>query len=248
LGLGRSRNPEILLQNGNRVDKLYLVKRWQSILLAAALVAAGWYVYLHRQSFGLFGGESSPAVGDATSPDTAQSSAKPAHMDWRAVDRANDGFSVEMPGEPKEMQAPAYNESGGTDQVNMVLASPGEQTSFAVTWEDNPPVARVTDHVPDRTLNMARDGMLARTQTILVNELHITPGGYPARDIEARNMGGGLLDARLIFAGERLYTLMALFPSANARRQQDVTRFFNSFTPSRMAAIPATLPSASRQE
>ena len=35
---------------------------------------------------------------------------------------------------------------------------------------------------------------------------------------------------RLIFAGSRLYMLNAAFPSAAARRERDVTRFFNSFS------------------
>lgn len=225
------------------------MKRWHYILLAAAAVAAGGYVYLHRQSLGLFDGSVSP--GESTSsaaPSAGDSSARPAHMDWRAVDRASDGFTVEMPGQATELRAPAYNETGATESVQMITASPGEQTIFAVTWEDNPPVARVNNHIPDRTLNMARDGMLARTQTTLLSESRVTFGGSPARDVTGRNMGGGILNARLIIAGDRLYTLMALFPSAGARREQDVVRFFNSFTPSRSRGIPSTMPSAPEKE
>jgi predicted Zn-dependent protease len=37
------------------------------------------------------------------------------------------------------------------------------------------------------------------------------------------------MDARLIYAGDRLYMLVAAFPSARARRDQNVARFFNSF-------------------
>jgi hypothetical protein len=38
------------------------------------------------------------------------------------------------------------------------------------------------------------------------------------------------MNSRLISAGPRLYMLTAVFPSAAARRDSDVSRFFNSFT------------------
>jgi hypothetical protein len=37
------------------------------------------------------------------------------------------------------------------------------------------------------------------------------------------------MNSRLIYAGQRLYMLTAVFPSAGARRDADVSRFFNSF-------------------
>jgi hypothetical protein len=39
--------------------------------------------------------------------------------------------------------------------------------------------------------------------------------------------------------------MMALFNSADAAQDQDVSRFFDSFSPSQSSAIPETLPSAS---
>jgi hypothetical protein len=61
--------------------------------------------------------------------------------------------------------------------------------------------------------------------------------------VSAQNGNGGVLDARLIMAGNRLYVLMALFPSAGARRERDVTRFFDSFVPGH-PTIPETMPAA----
>jgi hypothetical protein len=37
------------------------------------------------------------------------------------------------------------------------------------------------------------------------------------------------MDSRLIYAGSRLYMLTVAFPSSGARREKDVTRFFDSF-------------------
>ena len=128
----------------------------------------------------------------------------------------------------------------------MLVANPDGDVTFAVSWEDNPPVVRVSRN-PDRTLNMARDGMLARTETTIVSESRGFARDYPSLDILARNGNGGILNARLILADNRLYVLMALFPSSDARRERDVTRFFNSFVPARPAAIPETMPAAANE-
>ena len=127
--------------------------------------------------------------------------------------------------------------------MKMLFASPDGDTTFAATWEDNPPVARVNDRVPDRTLQQARDGILTRTRTSLVTQTQITNVGYPALDMTAKNSEGGYLDARLIYLNDRLYTLMALFPTTNARREQDVIRFYNSFAPLR---VGTKLPEATQ--
>jgi hypothetical protein len=90
-------------------------------------------------------------------------------------------------------------------------------------------VERVNSEVPDRTLDMARDDAMQRTQTTLVEESEISQQGFPGRYF-SRNLGGGVMNSRLILARRRLYMLTATFPSAGARRDEDVTRFFNSFS------------------
>ena len=221
-----------------------IVRRWHYFAIAGAGLALFAYVYFHpgRLDFGgithLFGSKDASTGGLGVS-------SRPALINWQSVERPEIGFKVEMPSDAKDLQVPAYNEAGGSEPVKMLFANPDADTTFAVSWEDNPPVARVNNRVQDRTLNMARDGMLARTQTTLVTESRVTSaGGYAARDIMARNSEGGILNARLIYAGNRLYVLLALFPSSNARREQDVTRFFNSFIPSHAPAIPENMPVA----
>jgi hypothetical protein len=145
------------------------------------------------------------------------------------LDRTPDGFKVDMPTDVKEIQIPAYNERGGADQVSMIFANPDAETTYSVVWADDPPVARVNGMAPDQTLDAARDGALARTQTTLVSESKNGQQGRAEREFSARNVGGGVLNSRLIFAGTRLYMLIAAFPAASARRDEDVTRFFNSF-------------------
>ena len=166
-------------------------------------------------------------------------------MQWHRFERPGDGFKVDLPAEAKDLQAPAYNETGGSEPIKMIVASPNGDVTFAVTWQDNPPVARIAQSA-ERTLNLARDGMLARTETTILSESRGFYHDYPSVDVLARNNGGGILNARLIMAENRLYTLMALFPSASARGEHDVNHFFDSFVPARPSTIPETLPAAAQ--
>jgi hypothetical protein len=192
------------------------------------LILGAVYVYRHRVELGIV----SPA-GNGNEESTSSgipASARPASITWEAVDRSSDGFKVEMPVEVKQIQVPAYNFQGGAEQVDMLYSYPNQETCFAVSWADEPPVERANSDVPDKTLDMARDDAMLRTETTLVSETTLSQQGFPARDFSARNIGGGVFNARLILARKRLYMLTATFPSVDARREQDVIRFFNSFS------------------
>lgn len=212
----------------------YRVKRWYYVVLGAILLGGIVYMFVHRQDLGLV---SSPGATPAStssvilSPaatDQGGTAVRPPHIVWIPINRAKEGFQIEMPSDTKEMQIPAYNESGGTDRIEMLSSYPDANTSFSVAWADEPPVERVSGSA-EKTLDTARDEALARTQSVLVSESKVNRLGYPARDFVGRNEGGGIFNARLILAGRRLYMLIAAFPAASARRDQDVTHFFNSF-------------------
>ena len=204
------------------------MKRVAYILLVVILILGAVYVYRHRVDLGIV----SPA-GKGNEESTSSGipeSARPANIAWEAVDRTSDGFKVEMPVEVKQIQVPAYNFQGGAEQVDMLYSYPNQETCFAVSWADEPPVERANSDLPDKTLDMARDDAMQRTETTLVSETTLSQQGFPARDFSARNIGGGVFNARLILARKRLYMLTATFPSVDARREQDVIRFFNSFS------------------
>lgn len=202
---------------------------WLFVILA--LLAVGWYFYFYR---GIFrAGLNHPFPIPLAKP------GEPAKIVWQNVDRRDAAFHVEMPAGPRELQVPAYNEKGSSEPVEMIVSNPDSATSFAVSWEDNPPVARVNDRVPDRTLEQARDGMLAATHTSLITQSRPNVEGFPALDLTAKNSQGGILDARLIFMHDRLYTMIAAYPSMDARHEQDVIRFYNSFTPLRLTVTTA---------
>jgi hypothetical protein len=167
-------------------------------------------------------------------------------MEWRPVDETAQGFKVEMPGDPRSVVVQANNETGNLEPVSMLLVKPDSERTYAIAWADKPPVARMNDLVPDKTLDQARDGALSRTNTTPVSEIRSNPQGFPGRDIVAHNVGGGVLDARLIYAGSRMYMLIATAPSVAARHEDEVNRFFNSFAINSNTQIPETIPAATR--
>lgn len=217
------------LQPSRRIGTLEGVKSWHYIVLVLILVLGAVFVYRHRQDLG-FGSPAGSGVDQSASSAASSSAPRPANIVWQSVDRSSDGFKVEMPADSKQIQIPAYNERGGSEQVDMIYAYPDSETSYSVAWAEDPPVERVNSAVPARTLDMARDGAMGRTQTTLLTESDVSQQGFPARDFSARNAGGGVFIARLVLARKRLYMLTAAFPSAGARRDQDVARFFSSFS------------------
>jgi hypothetical protein len=212
------------------------VKHWYYIALAVGVVAGAAYIYWQNDApgFSILGNLFSARANSDQAPD------RPGRPGWHTVDRSDDGFKIELPGDPKEVQVPAYNEVGGAEPIQMLVAN-RDGSTFAISWQDNAPVLRSNNYAPDQTLNMARDGMLNRTRTTLISQSQSVQHGYPTLDVGARNMQGGVLRARLIFSGSRLYMLLALFPSAGAVSDQDVSRFFDSFSPSQSGSIPEKL-------
>lgn len=221
------------------------VKHWPYILILLIAVGVGAYFLIENQRllpsswrWSANTASEKAGAGADTGADSPLGAMQPAQISWHVVSRPTDGFKVEMPSGSRDSEIPALDERSGTEPVKMLHSSPDGDTTYAVTWADNPPVARASNNDPDRTLDQAREGMLASTGTSLVSETRITVAGFPGREILAHNSAGGVLNTRLIYvpaagnsAGGRLYTLMALFPTSGARSEQDVSHFFNSFAP-----------------
>ncbi len=193
------------------------MKRPFSLVLGILLIGVVAYLlWEYRADFGLggHGGGSNPGPGT---------------LAWQTVDRSADGFTVQMPAAVSETQIPAYSDHGIVEQVPMIEAAVNSDTTYAVAWADNPPVERAASEDQEKTLDMARDGALGRTQTSLVSESHREIDGHVSREFVARNAQGGILNGRLILAGTHLYMLIATFPNTEEWREEDVNHFFESF-------------------
>ena len=209
---------------GHRSSTLEIVGKW--VYFAVSVVVIGviaYYVYQHRVWLGL------GSAGGGVPTEETNTELEPAHVSWHAVDRVQDGFRIDMPSDTSEIQIPAYNVMGGAEEMDMLVATPNAETTYAVAWDDNPPVVRASGEAVERTLDNARDGALARTQTTLMGESRTNFLGYPGRDFSGRNQSGGLFNARLILKGTKLYMMIVAFPAPSARRDEDVNHFFDSF-------------------
>ncbi len=201
-----------------------MVTKWIYFAVIAVVIGViGYFAYEHRDWLGL------SSAGGGVPTEEISTDQEPAHVSWRAVDREQDGFRIEMPSDASEIQVPAYDVNGDAEEMGMIVATPNAETTYAVAWDDNPPVERASGEAVERTLDNARDGALARTQTTLMSESHTNYMGYPARDFSGRNQSGGLFNARLILAGKKLYMMIVAFPAPSARRDEDVNHFFDSF-------------------
>jgi hypothetical protein len=210
--------------------------------MAAILMLIGVvYVWGHRSQFSFLSSwlPSHSNEGVIRTPTAAQ-------PEWRPVDEPSLGFKVEMPGDPNRVVVQASSETGSNEPISMLMVKPDANRTYAVAWADKPPVARMNDLVPDKTLDQARDGALTRTNTTLISEIRSNPQGFPGRDVVAHNVGGGILDTRLIYARPRLYMLIATAPSSAVRNEEDVIRFFNSFAIASNTQIPETIPAATQ--
>lgn len=211
------------------------------IYMAAILVAiGGFYLWNHRDDFSFLRSWLPSRSEDLLQRGTSS------QLTWLPVSDPALGFKVEMPGTPNRVVVQANNETGSTEPISMIMVKPEGNRTYAVAWAEKPPVARINDLVPDKTLDQARDGALNRTETTLVSEVRSNPQGFPGRDVVAHNVGGGILDTRLIYAAPRLYMLIATSPSPAARHEEDVIHFFNSFAIASNTQIPETLPAATQ--
>jgi len=211
-------------------------------MVAILLVIGGMYAWRQRHEFSFLRDWLPSKSADGV---IQTSAGRP--LEWQPVDESSLGFRIDMPGEPNRVVIQATSETGANEPVNMLLVKPEPDRTYAIAWAEKPPVARMNDLVPDKTLDQARDGALNRTSTTLVTESRTSPQGYPGRDIVAHNAGGGVLDTRFVYAGTRLYMLIAASPSNAARRETDINHFFNSFAIASNTQIPETLPAANQR-
>jgi hypothetical protein len=189
-----------------------------AILLVGVLL-----ICRYRQNLG-FGVPQMPAT--TSTGTTSRSEA----LSWRILDRSSDGFKIEMPADSHQIRVPAYDELGNAESVEMIYAYPDPTISYAVAWATNPPVARINRDNTERTLDMALNGALERSQTELTDQVDISQQGFTGREFSAHNPNGGVINVRLVMTRGRLYMLTVAFPSSSVRRDQDISRFFNSFS------------------
>ncbi len=205
--------------------------------LLVVSAAVGYYVWEHWDTWQQ--GSYTIVNSTATVPSATRSM-----VSWHKVDKSSIGFQVEMPAEATQTTVEADTELNTKESVQMLTAKPDGNTTFAVAWDDTPPVARVNDLIPDKTMDAARDQAMSATETSKVSEVRSAAQGFPSREFTAKNANGGYEDVRFIYAAPRLYMLIATYPSTDASHEKDITHFFNSFQIMIGKHPPQTVPQA----
>lgn len=199
-------------------------KRSYLYIVMVVLAAAGYYVQQHWQQW------QRNSFTIVSSTQTANvSNGKKAVLKWQVANESSYGFQVEVPSRTVETTVQATNEHGTPEPVKMLMAHPDANSTFAVAWEDNPPVARVNGDQVDGIFDEAKTQAINATYTSQLSDRRDTDQGYPARQFVAKNANGGYLDARFIWASPRLYMLIATYPTGTDRSEADITHFFQSF-------------------
>jgi hypothetical protein len=139
---------------------------------------------------------------------------------WATFRSETGRFTVLMPGTPAE--ATETLEDG---VVHRFVSSPEKGRAFVVVYGDD---AEFASMPPDELFDNVRDALLDAAGASRQSERAVEFGGRPARELVAQGPEGSMMKARLILAGERLYTLLAVTPKDEAAIA-DADRFLGSF-------------------
>lgn len=133
-------------------------------------------------------------------------------------------FKVLMPGAPKTSRQTIRTDIGNVASTRYTVTDAANVT-YDVLFNEYPE-ARVSKTNPQKLLDGARDGLLYQTKGRMIAEKHITLASFPGRDQLIADDSGAHYRVRLVWAGSRLYQIMAVSPG---KPRPDADIFFDSF-------------------
>jgi hypothetical protein len=148
---------------------------------------------------------------------------------WKEFSSQDGRFSVLLPGSPKQTSENMVTHFGVVEAKMFILRGP-EQSFYAVAYMDYPRDA-LAKHTTDELLDRARDASVKKVKGKLAGEAKITLGGNPGREVKIEaptKSGGQSVTMRLVFAKERLYQAIVVFPKGKEDAGEE-KRFFESF-------------------
>lgn len=157
------------------------------------------------------------ATGSAAPPD-------PIPPGWREFALPAGRFSVLMPGTPKTTRRTIRTEIGDVAATRYTTTDAANVT-YDVLLNDYPK-AGIARASTQKLLDSVRDGLVYQTKGRLVSDKPITLANFPGRDQEIVGANGTHYRIRLVWAGARLYQIMAVTPG---EPRPDASIFFDSF-------------------
>ena len=143
---------------------------------------------------------------------------------WREFQIPAGRFKVLLPGVPKTSRQTIRTEIGNVASTRYTVTDSANVT-YDVLINDYP-AAGVSKANPQKLLDGARDGLVYQTKGRIMEDKHITVAGFPGRDQVIVRGDGTHYRIRLVWAGSRLYQVMAVTPG---EPRADAKIFFDSF-------------------
>ena len=141
--------------------------------------------------------------------------------------RCEDGrFTVLMPGKPKQEKNTIDTALG---KIDLIMYMAGSRKISCIAGFCDYPQKYIDSTDPQKMLDGARDGAVANVKGRLVSETKVSFNSKPARQFVIEVPNRGFITARIILVGPRMYQLMLIAPT-NQGHEEDISRFFNSFT------------------
>jgi hypothetical protein len=136
------------------------------------------------------------------------------------------GFSVMMPGEPKE-QKKSVKTPAGDVEITMNVAEPAANYTFVIAHTDYPEAA-LKNSSEDQRLDAYRDAAVREVKGKIINEKKIKLAKFPGRDVVIELSPKGQLHARFYVVDNRLYQLTVGGTKEQAS-SKDAEKFLDSF-------------------
>lgn len=143
---------------------------------------------------------------------------------WKEVAIPAGRFKVLMPGAPKTSRQTIRTDIGNVASTRYTVTDAANVT-YDVLFNEYP-AAGVSKANPQKLLDGARDGLLYQTKGRMIAEKRITLANFPGRDLTIIGADGAHYRARLAWADNRLYQIMAVSPG---KPRPDAELFFDSF-------------------
>lgn len=143
---------------------------------------------------------------------------------WREFESKPGRFRVLLPGVPATSRQTIRTDIGNVASTR-VTTTDAANVTYDILFNDYPR-AGVSKVSPQKLLDGARDGLLYQTKGRLIGEKPLTLANFPGRDQEIMGGDGTHYRIRLVWAGNRLYQIMAVTPG---QPRPDAQVFFDSF-------------------
>jgi|GEM_PF-643709 len=149
---------------------------------------------------------------------------------WQTFSSKEGGFSLLLPGQPKEQRQPINTATGSVDAI-MYITEVGN-TAFGAGFSDFPGSASNVD--PQQVLAGARDGAAKNVNGTVVDEKPIELAGHPGLEIAveipaaAAVPGGAMYRGRIYLVGNRLYQVIYV-ALKNDDKPDEYHKLFDSF-------------------